>query len=100
MPAYIIFIREAVTDQSEMDSYAAKARIARGEHKIVPLAYYGDVETLEGPAVNGVVVLRFDDMAAARAWYHSPAYQAAKLHRLSGASYRVLLAEGVQAPLE
>jgi len=43
-----------------------------------------------------VVLLKFPDMAAARAWYHSPAYQAAKVHRLKGAEYRVILVDGVE----
>jgi len=34
-------------------------------------------------------------MDAAKAWYHSPAYQEAKVHRLAGANYRVLVTEGV-----
>ena len=95
MPAYVIFIRDQVTDQAEMDAYASKARLARGEHALTPLAFYGAVEALEGPATDGVVVLQFADMAAARAWYGSPAYQAAKTHRLKGASYRVVLADGI-----
>jgi uncharacterized protein (DUF1330 family) len=33
-------------------------------------------------------------MAAARAWYNSPAYQEARLHRMKGAQYRMLLVEG------
>ncbi len=95
MAAYVIFIRDRVTDSREMDAYAALAREARGDHQITPLAYYGDAEALEGPAVDGVVVLAFEDMRAARAWYDSPAYQAAKAHRLKGAQYRVVLADGV-----
>jgi len=34
-------------------------------------------------------------MAAARAWYDSPAYQAAKAHRVKAADYRVIFVEGV-----
>ncbi|MDP9102679.1 MAG: DUF1330 domain-containing protein, partial [Pseudomonadota bacterium] len=35
------------------------------------------------------------DMAAARAWYDSPAYQVAKAHRVNGADYRVIFVEGL-----
>jgi uncharacterized protein (DUF1330 family) len=34
-------------------------------------------------------------MAAARAWYDSPAYQAAVKHRFLGADYRVFITEGL-----
>lgn len=95
MSAYIIFIRDETLDQDEMEIYAQKAADARGEHPITPLAFYGQTEGLEGPAAEGVVVLSFPDMAAARAWYHSPAYQAAKQHRLKGAKYRVVLTDGI-----
>lgn len=95
MPALVIFIRDRVLDDGEMAAYAEKARGARGDHKITPLAYYGPCETWEGPDALGVVVLQFPDAAAARAWYESPAYQEARRHRRLGSDYRVILTEGV-----
>ncbi|RZM31916.1 MAG: DUF1330 domain-containing protein, partial [Sphingomonas sp.] len=53
------------------------------------------VETLEGPAVEGAVILEFPDVAEAHAWYDSPAYQDALQHRLKGADYRVFVIEGL-----
>ena len=50
---------------------------------------------LEGPDAEGVVILQFPSAAEARAWYDSPAYQAALEHRLKGAAYRVMIVEGV-----
>lgn len=95
MSAYVILIRERLHDENEMARYAAAAKAARGEHKITPLAFYGDHETLEGPEADGVVILSFPDMAAARAWYTSPAYQEARAHRFKAADYRVILVDGV-----
>lgn len=95
MSAYAILIRNSIINQSELDTYAAMARKARGAQPPTPLAYYGEAIALEGPHVDGVVILEFKDMDAAKAWYHSPAYQAAKAHRLQGADCRVLLADGV-----
>ncbi|GAA0485392.1 MULTISPECIES: DUF1330 domain-containing protein [Tatumella] len=95
MSAYIVFIRDQTCDQAEMDIYAEKASAARGDHPLTPLAFYGAAESLEGADTEGVVILKFPDTAAARDWYHSPAYQAAKLHRLKGARYRVVLTEGL-----
>lgn len=95
MAAYIVFIRESVTDQAELDQYNAKAPASTVGHALTPLAFYGAHETLEGAASDGLVILQFADMDAARAWYHSPAYQEAKAHRLRGADYRVLLTDGM-----
>ena len=97
MPAYVVFIREKTTDQAEMDQYAQTAPPARAGHDITRLAFYGELEVLEGPPAEGVAILRFPDMAAARAWYDSPAYQEARRHRQLGADYRVLLVDGSDA---
>jgi len=95
MPAYVIFIRNSVSDAEEMKTYSQKAGAARGDHKLTPLAFYGASETWEGEPAEGVVLLQFPDMAQAKAWYTSPAYQEALQHRLKGADYRVILADGL-----
>lgn len=48
----------------------------------------------KGARAAGVVVLEFAAMAAAKAWYHNPAYQETKAHRLKDANYRMLLVNG------
>ncbi len=95
MTAYVVFIRDRMKDADEFATYGQKARMARGDHPITPLAFYGDQEVLEGDAAEGVVILQFPSMDAAKAWYGSPAYQEAKAHRLKGADYRVILVKGV-----
>ncbi len=95
MPAYVIMIRDRMVDPAEFATYGAKAREARGDHKITPLAFYGPHQALEGPDPEGVVILQFPSAAEARAWYDSPAYQEALQHRLKGAEYRVVIVEGV-----
>lgn len=97
MSAYVVFIREKTTDQAQLDQYAQTAPAARTGHDITRLAFYGQLEVLEGPAAEGVAILRFPDMAAARAWYDSPAYRQARAHRQLGADYRMLLVEGSDA---
>ena len=96
MPAYIVLTREYTHDAKEMEQYASKAKAAREGHDPQPLAFYGDFEVLEGSAMEGAVILRFPDMAAARAWYESPAYQDARKHRFQGADYRVFLVDGIE----
>jgi uncharacterized protein (DUF1330 family) len=95
MSAYVIMIRDRLTDAEEFATYGKLAKEARGATPPKPLAFYGAKETLEGLEADGAVILEFPDMAAAKAWYESPAYQAAKVHRLAGADYRVILVEGV-----
>ena len=95
MPAYAIFIKNKTIDAAELTTYSQKAIAAREGRQVTPLVRYGALEVLEGDPAEGVVVLQFPDMADARAWYESPAYQDAKQHRLKGADYRVILAEGV-----
>ena len=95
MTAYVLLIRERLRDEAAMQRYAAAAGPARHGHDLTALAFYGACETLEGPTAEGVVLLSFPDMDAARAWYQSPAYQEACAHRFQGADYRVVLVEGV-----
>lgn len=97
MSAYIILIREKMRDEEAFKAYGAAAAAAREGHDLTPLAFYGAHEVLEGAAAEGVVIIRFPDMAAARQWYDSPAYTEAKKHRFQGADYRVLLVEGLDA---
>lgn len=52
-------------------------------------------EVLEGQWPGDVVVVAFPDMASARAWYASPAYQAILPLRVRNASAAVILVDGV-----
>jgi uncharacterized protein (DUF1330 family) len=95
MPAYAIFIREATTNPAELDVYGPLAEASLAGQPVQVLAAYGAQEVLEGPPVEGVVILEFPTLAAAKAWYDSPAYRAAREHRFKGATYRAVLVEGL-----
>ena len=95
MSAYIVFIKEREHDSAAMAEYAGKAGASMGGHTAKPLAYYGAIETLEGPEAAGCVIIEFPDMDAARAWYGSPAYQEARKSRFMGADYRVFITAGL-----
>ncbi|MDE2561104.1 MAG: DUF1330 domain-containing protein [Sphingomonadales bacterium] len=95
MAAYVVFIRNSVCDPAGMKTYAKMAGEARGDHRFDALAYYNPCETPEGEAAEGVVLLKFDDIEAARAWYHSDAYQAAAKVRQGSSDYRVIITEGL-----
>jgi len=95
MPAFMVFIREKTLDQPELEAYWAKIRATMGDRPFKLLAAYGRHVTLEGPEVEGVVVVEFPTLEEARAWYDSPAYQEVAQHRFRGAIYRGLIVEGV-----
>lgn len=91
----MIFIRDKTTDAGELATYSGLAGATMGGHAVTPHVVYGPHEVLEGPAVEGVVVVSFPTMDEAKAWYTSPAYQAAREHRFKGAEYRVVLVQGL-----
>ena len=57
----------------------------------------GAVEILEGAWPGHLVMIEFPDRAAARAWYHSPAYQAIVRLRTDNADGDCILVDGVGA---
>jgi len=95
MPAYVVFIRDRMKNPEEFATYAKMAGAARGEHALTPLAFYGALETWEGDAADGVVIVQFPSKEEARNWYNSPEYQAAKVHRVKASDYRVIMVEGL-----
>jgi hypothetical protein len=50
--AYVVVIRERVTDRAELDTYGQLARRARAGRDVTPLAAYGAVDVLGGPPVE------------------------------------------------
>ena len=95
MSAYLVFIRDKLKDAGEIATYGPLARASMEGHSIEKLVAYGELEVLEGDPAEGVVIFKFADMAAARAWFFSPEYQKSIEYRMRGAEYRVLLADGV-----
>jgi len=95
MAAYIVFTRDSTLDQAELETYWARIRATMAGHSIKMLAAYGRHDVLEGPPVEGVVIAEFPTFEAAKAWYDSPAYREAAMHRLKGAVYRGVIVEGV-----
>lgn len=97
MTAYILFQRDATNDQRALDRYAQRADSTFAGHDVGVLVDYGTHEVLEGPPVEGVVVLQFPDAAAAKGWYLSEQYQEVVRDRFQGATYRAVLVDGVDA---
>jgi uncharacterized protein (DUF1330 family) len=95
MPAYAIFIRDSTRDPKELETYSKLAPATLAGHPITLRVAYGPHEVLEGPPIEGAVVLEFPTLEAAKQWYDSPAYREAREHRFKGADYRVFIVQGV-----
>jgi len=91
----MVFTRERTRDPSELQAYMQKVGDTLSGHPIKVLAAYGRQEVVEGPEVEGVVILEFPSFEAAKAWYDSPAYREVRQHRFRGADYRGVIVEGV-----
>jgi uncharacterized protein (DUF1330 family) len=94
MPAYIVFTRESTRNASELAIYSEKVGDTLAGHPVTVRAAYGHHEVLEGPEVEGVVILEFPTFDEARAWYDSPAYHEVREHRFRGSDYRAVIVEG------
>jgi uncharacterized protein (DUF1330 family) len=94
--AYVVLFREGpVKDPAAMEEYQRLGRARPRAVNLTPLVVYGAQTPLEGEAPDGVVVLKFDSTEDAKAWYYSPAYQEAVVHRLKAADYRGVIVEGL-----
>ena len=94
MSAYVI-ARIQVTDPTQYEEYkklSPGAVAAFGGEFIVR---GGESETLEGPdETRRLVVVRFESMDEARAFYHSEQYRAARAQREGAAEAQFVLVDG------
>jgi len=95
MPKGYLIARVDITDPVAYARYAEAAGAAIRHHGARPLTRGGKHEALEGPARGRNVVLEFDSFDAAKAYYFSPEYQAAKAMREGAAEAEFVLVEGV-----
>lgn len=98
MSAYVVLIRERTTDPDALQRYRELAALARKTLPLTPLAFYGLHDALEGEAAEGVAILSFPSMAAARAWYGSLQYKPRWLTGSNVASLASCLWRGATNP--
>ena len=95
MPAYLI-AQLTVTDPATFEAYRAAVPTVIARHGGRYLVRGGALEVLEGSLPHQrLVVLAFDDMAAARRFYESPDYRKILPRRLAAAAGPVVLVEGM-----
>jgi uncharacterized protein (DUF1330 family) len=91
--AYIIF-QETIHDREAMDTYSQAAMPAiAGKADVLVVDQNAEVLEGEWPA-NQTVVLAFESVEAAKAWYESEAYQAAIPLRQAAADTNVAILTG------
>lgn len=94
MSAYVVGT-VSIDDPETYKNYTARtpALVARHGGKFIVRG--GKVDTLEGEAFNGrVVIIEFPSNQALQDWYNDPEYQEALLIRQSASEGRVLAVEG------
>ena len=95
MTAFLIATIKGVKDRAGLEQYWAKVGPSFEGSGAKPLAVYTPFRLVEGDGpIEGMVLFAFPDMAAATAWYESPAYQAARQYRLGAADIELVLLEG------
>jgi uncharacterized protein (DUF1330 family) len=93
--AYVI-VETDITDAAQYEQYkaASPGAVQAGGGRFV--ARGGELAVLEGDwHPSRLVILEFEDLAAARAWYESEVYQEAKKLRDGAARLRMVAVQGV-----
>ncbi len=96
MSAYVI-VETDITDPEQYERYkaASPGAVAAGGGRF--LVRGGELAVLEGDwQPPRLVVLEFEDLAAARRWYESETYQAAKKLREGAAHLRMVVVQGME----
>ena len=96
MPAYVI-VETNITDPEQYQQYkdASPHAVAAGGGQF--LVRGGELTVLEGDwHPSRLVMLEFEDLAAAKRWYESEVYQDAKQLREGAAHLRMVAVQGVE----
>ena len=94
MPKGYLIARAVVTDPAAWAEYAAAATEGQKIYGARILVRGGRTEVVEGEGRARNIVLEFDSFEAARAYAHSPEYQAAKKRRAGAGFLDMVLVEG------
>jgi uncharacterized protein (DUF1330 family) len=95
MPKAYIVARITVTNPEAYGEYVKGASGAIRKYGGRPIARGGAMETLEGEGRPRNVIIEFDSLDTAKAYYHSPEYQAAKALRENAGVADIIAVEGV-----
>ena len=93
-PGYVLAEIE-VTDVPTMQKYGAKMPETLAPYNTQYVIRGGKTISLEGEPPKSIVMIQFESLEKAKAWYDSPEYQAIKPIRQSAAKGRLFLVEGI-----
>jgi uncharacterized protein (DUF1330 family) len=95
MPKAYVICDIDVTDPESYADYRTLSTAAGEQYGATFLVRGGATSVLEGDwSPSRLVILEFADEEAARRWYTSPEYQAAKAVRVASATSNFLLVQG------
>ena len=97
MPAYVIGEAE-ITNPEAMKAYGPMIMAAVRQYGGKYLARGARPVVLEGASAHNILIIEFENADAARRWYASPEYQAAKAVRQGNSNLRLLLVEDFVKP--
>jgi uncharacterized protein (DUF1330 family) len=96
VPKAYVIVTEAIKDPEGMAAYARAAAPAAAAGGVRLLAADRGPQIVEGDwHGDQTVILEFDSVAAARAWYESAEYQKAKVLRQAAADSNLVIITGV-----
>jgi len=99
MPKGYVIVTEAIKDPAGMEAYARAAGATLAEHGAKILVVHDGAQQLEGEwHGDRTVVLEFESVEAARAWYESAEYEKAKPLRQAAADSNVVIVAGFEPP--
>jgi uncharacterized protein (DUF1330 family) len=96
VPKGYVILTEDIKDRSGMNAYARAAAPSMTEGNVTLLAIDPEPQVLEGNwHGTQTVVLEFESVDAARAWYESETYQSAKVLRQAAADTNAVIVSGL-----
>ena len=95
MPAAYIIADVEITNTEQYGKYRELSSTAFSVHGVKPLARGGPTTRLEGRDPGRIVILPFESVEAAKAFYDSPEYRKAREARAGAAVMNMLIVEGV-----
>jgi Uncharacterized conserved protein len=94
-PAFFIFDSK-ITNKEVLTPYVEKVKATYKSFGGKLIVQGGELTTFEGSAPQGIIViLRFDNMEKAKAWYESDSYQEIISYRHAGSQANGWLVEGL-----
>jgi uncharacterized protein (DUF1330 family) len=99
MPKGYVIFTEAIRDPEAMKAYGRATGPSFVDRRVAVLAVDRAPEVLEGEwHGNQTVILEFESVDAAREWYESAEYRAAKPLRQAAADTNVVIVSGFEPP--